>query len=493
MLLRTWRLQDMAGEAARRHGDRVAFTDGSHHLTFAELDRHSDRVAAGLAERGVRRGDVVALVLPTALVYPLAYLGAAKLGAVTLGINPRLAPPEQQHLLSLVEPRVILTAYDITRSDVAVRVDSDGLLSEVSVPDGKPPETEPLSPDDPVALVATSGTTGKPKAAVFAGRQLDAIRRIDVGDGWSAGGASLGGTSLAHLGFMTKLPGHLQKGSTSHLMRRWNPHDALAMIARHRLTTLSGVPTQISLMLADPSLPDTDLSSVRVVMIGGGPATPALVRAAREAFGAPVCSRYSCTEAGIGLGTHPDDPADDAETTVGRPQPGVELAVRDADGHDVPAGATGEVLLRSAAVTSGYWRNPEATAALFSADGFVRTGDHGWRDEHGRLHLVGRGVERYVRGGYNVFPVAVEAVLASAPGVRAIAVVPRADELWGEVGVAVVVPSDPDHPPTLSDISAHGAASLARHELPAELVLVAELPLTAGDKVDRRSLCSRFS
>ncbi|HVU73839.1 MAG TPA: class I adenylate-forming enzyme family protein [Mycobacteriales bacterium] len=485
-------LRDLAGEAARRHGDRIAYTAGDHHLTFAELDRISDEVAAGLAERGVQRGDVVVLVLPTALAYPLAYLGAAKVGAITLGINTRLARPEQQHLLDLVTPAVIITAYDGTPGDVCVRVDGLGVLDELRIAGGRPPAAEPLAPDDPIAFVATSGTTGKPKAAIFAGRQLDAIRHIDVGDTWSGGGATLSGTSLAHLGFMTKLPGHLQRGSTAHLLRRWTARDALAMTAEHRLTTLSGVPTQLSLMLADPTLPETDLSSVRLVMIGGGPATPALVRAARESFGAPVCSRYSCTEAGIGLGTHPDDPPEDAETTVGRPQPGVELAVRDADGHDVPDGETGEVLLRSAAVTSGYWRNPEATAALFSADGFVRTGDHGWRDGQGRLHLVGRGVERYVRGGYNVFPVAVESVLASAPGVRAIAVVPRADDVWGEVGVAFVVAADAGRPPTLDAICAHGAASLARHELPAELVLVGELPLTAGDKLDRRSLRARL-
>jgi acyl-CoA synthetase (AMP-forming)/AMP-acid ligase II len=143
-------------------------------------------------------------------------------------------------------------------------------------------------------------------------------------------------------------------------------------------------------------------------------------------------------------------------------------------------------------VTSGYWRDPAATAALFTEDGFVRTGDHGWRDDRGRLHLVGRGVERYVRGGYNVFPVAVESVLGSAPGVRAVAIVPRSDDVWGEVGVAFVVPADPLRPPTLDVLCAHGAASLARHELPAELVLVDELPLTAGDKLDRRSLRARL-
>jgi acyl-CoA synthetase (AMP-forming)/AMP-acid ligase II len=284
---------------------------------------------------------------------------------------------------------------------------------------------------------------------------------------------------------MTKFPGALQNGGTSYLMRRWRAADALALTAEHRLTTLSGVPTQIALMLADPAADELDLSSVRLVVIGGAPATPALVRAARERFGAVVTTRYSCTEAGIGCGTQPDDPPEDAEETVGRPQRGVELALRDGD-TDVGAGAVGEVLLRSAAVMAGYWRDEDGTRAAVTPDGFVRTGDLGFVDDQGRLRLVGRRKEMYVRGGYNVFPVEVEAVLAGAPGVRAVAVVSRPDDVMGEIGVAVVVAEGAQ--PELATLRAWAGERLAAYKLPEDVRYVDELPLTPGDKVDRAAL-----
>jgi acyl-CoA synthetase (AMP-forming)/AMP-acid ligase II len=463
-------LAGTAREAARRFGDRVAFVSGTRQMTYAELDTRSDEVAAGMAARGVRAGDVVALVLPTDLGYPVSYLAAAKLGAVTAGINTRLSEGERALLLSIVDPVVV--------------VDHEATLNELCVDGGVPPQLHEAA-DDPVAIVFTSGTTGTPKGAVFANRQIDAIRAIDHGDEWGRGGASLAGTSLAHLGFMTKFAGSLQAGGTSYLMSRWRPADALRMTAAHQLTSLTGVPTQLALMLADPLSRELDLSSVRVVVIGGAPATPALVREARERLNAAVTTRYSCTEAGIGCGTHPADEPEDAEETVGRPQRGVELAIREGD-REVAVGEVGEVLLRSAAVMTGYWRDPASTAAALTPDGFVRTGDVGFIDDRGRLRLVGRRKEMYVRGGYNVFPVEVEAVLSGAPGVRAIAVVPRTDEIMGEIGVACVVTDG--GAVTLESLREYGAQLLAAYKLPEAIRVMDELPLTAGDKLDRRAL-----
>jgi acyl-CoA synthetase (AMP-forming)/AMP-acid ligase II len=440
----------------------VAFVDGASGLTYADLDRRSDEIAAGLAAGGVRIGDVVALVLPTSLDYPLCYLAAAKIGAITAGINTRLSDAERRSLVDLVAPRLVIEATE--------------QVAELRRPRETVPELDE-DPEHPVAIVFTSGTTGTPRGAVFAGRQLAAIRAIDVGAEWGRGGATLAGTSLAHLGFMTKFPGSLQNGTTSYLMRRWRAEDALRLTAEHKLSVLSGVPTQIALMLAHPLCDELDLSSVQLVVIGGAPATPALVRAVRARLGVAVSTRYSCTEAGIGCGTHPTDPPEDAEETVGRPQPGVELAIRD-----------GEVLLRSAAVMSRYWNDPDATRTVFTDDGFVRTGDLGYVDAGGRLHLVGRRKEMYVRGGYNVFPVEVEAVLAGAPGVRAVAVVPRPDDVMGEVGVAVVVPDGAR--PDLAALRDYAGAHLAAYKLPEDIRYVDELPLTAGDKVDRKALAA---
>lgn len=481
-------------EAAATWGDRICLVGpNGWEVSYAALDRLSDSAAIGLAEAGVAEGDVVALVLPTVPEHVILYAAAAKLGAITAGINARLTPAERAAVLERLAPRLVVATEDLTEGVAGPMVTIDPAVVERDALIGlrRPGRPAPLDPDPdrPVAIVCTSGTTGIPKGALFCERQLEAICQIDTGGRWGGGGASLGATSLAHLGPTTKLPGNLRRGGVTHLVDRWRAGDALALTERLRLDTIAGIPTQIALMLRHPDVDRTDLSSVRAVIIGGGPATAALVREARARIGAPLATRYSCTEAGIGLGTSFTDPPEDAEVSVGRPQEGVELALIDPDSGDpVPHGEVGEVCLRSAAVMSGYWRDPEATAAAFTSDGFVRTGDLGHLDDQGRLRLVGRAREQYVRGGYNVYPMEVEAVLADHRGVADIAVVALPDEVMGEIGVAVVVPADPANPPSLEDLRRFGASRLAHHKLPERLRLVDELPRTPMEKLDRRAL-----
>ncbi len=206
--------------------------------------------------------------------YLAVYLGAARLGAVTAGINPRLTAAERAQLLTLIEPAVVV-------DDSTPRI-----ASFEDPPELAPP---PDDPDRPVAIVFTSGTTGLPRGAVFANRQLEAITAIDTGGRWDAGGAALAGNSFASLGPMTKLPGNLMRGGTTYLVDRWRAHEALEMTSRHHLTSVAGIPTQVALMLRDPDFGSFDLSSVRAIVMGGGPATPALVREARENASARCC------------------------------------------------------------------------------------------------------------------------------------------------------------------------------------------------------------
>lgn len=483
-------------EASERFGDATAYVaaDGWG-LSYRDLDRLSDEAAAGLAARGVGIGDVVSLVLPSIPEYVVAYIALAKLGAVTAGVNARLAPPERAAVLELAEPRMVLATRDLAPGDGAlevvevVRADHPGALLDGLRDAGASPPVPPEDPDRPVAIVFTSGTTGLPKGAVFAARQLEVITAIDTGNRWGGGGATFAGTSFAHLGPMTKLAGTLHRGGTTHLMARWRAPDALRLLAQHRMTSVGGIPTQVALMLQEPDFDSFDLSAVQTIVVGGGPATPALVREARTRFGAALAVRYSCTEAGIGVGTGFTDPDADAEVSVGRPLRGVELCLRSEDGGGpVGAGEVGEVCLRSGAVMSGYFHDDAATAAAFTADGFVRTGDLGWLDDAGRLRLVGRSKEMYVRGGYNVYPMEVESVLATHPAVADVAVAPRPDDVMGEIGVALVVVRGGRPAPTLDELRSFAADRLARHKLPEQLVVVDALPLTAMEKLDRRAL-----
>jgi acyl-CoA synthetase (AMP-forming)/AMP-acid ligase II len=475
-------------EAARRFGDRTAFvTPRGWSLSYADVDRISDEVAVGLAVRDVAAGDVVGLVLPPGPEYLLAYAAAAKLGAISAGVNDRLSARERDAILELAAPRVVVTAAEAPPADEATHV-----LREFRM-EGDAPRLLADDPDRPVAIIFTSGTTGLPKGALYCNRQLAFITQTDVGDTWDGGGRSLSGTSFAHLGFMTKLTGNLRRGGTTFIMERWHARPALELLAREHMTTVAGVPTQFALMLRDPQFDDFDLSSVQYIVAGGGPITPGLAEEARRRFGARLSTRYSCTEAGIGLGTAFDDPDEDAIVSVGRPHASVELSLRDGEGGPVSGDGIGEVCLRSPAVMSGYWRDTEQTRAAFTSDGFVRTGDLGWIDDRGRLRLVGRSKEMYVRGGYNVYPVEIESVLSTHPEVAAVAVVPRPDDVMGEVGVAAVVPRDPARPPALADLRSFAAPHVAAYKLPDALELLDALPLTVGDKVDRRALVDQIA
>ncbi len=495
-------LAETAVEAAQRFGAAPAFvTDEGLTLSYEQFDTLADEAAVGLAEAGVGEGDVVGLILPSAPEHFVAYVAAAKLGAVTAAVNPKLVQAERAAVLRAANPAVVVTTEALAPPDrtgvsngstptvlIEPAVRAEAVLEGLRRPGARP---APLAADGdrPIAIVFTSGTTGLPKGAVFCGRQIAFITRCDVGDTWGGGGHSMAGSALAHLGPTTKLAGNLQRGGTQHLSQKpWRAADALRMVAELKIAALGGVPTQIALMLRDPAFETTDLSSVRAVVMGGGPATPALVREARARIGAPLAVRYSCTEAGIGCGTAFGDADEDAEVSVGRPQPGVRLSILDEGGGPVGPGAIGEVCLGSPAVMEGYWRNSGANAEVFTEDGSVRTGDLGWVDERGRLRLAGRSRERYVRGGYNVYPMEVEGVLADHPAVAAVAVVSRHDPVMGEVGVAVVVPQPDGATPELAQLRDFAGERLARYKLPEDMVVLSALPLTAGEKVDRRAL-----
>ncbi len=516
-------LPGIVHRAARRFGDAPAIVaPQGWSVSYHDLETTSGEVAAGLAERGVGPGDLVALVLPSCPEYVLAYLGAARLGAVTTGVNPRFTAHEKCEVLAVARPQLVVTTDDLARelaeelgeTPVAtVRLSADGreLASSLRAPAEPPPAPQP-DPERLVAVVFTSGTTGTPRGAMFGERELDAIGRIDL-PGWdepdpdlasapsrSIGAASgqaradqgspmLVATQLAHVGFMTKLPWYLRAGCQMHLLERWRPSDVLRVVSEQKMTSVGGVAPQLALLLAEPDFDSYDLSNVQTIVMGGALSPPALVREARSRFGAKYSIRYSSTESGgVGTATAFDADDDEALHTVGRPRRGVEVDVRP-PGRDtiLPAGEVGEICLRSPAMMRGYWRDPQATASALRG-GWLRTGDLGWIDGSGLLHLAGRAREMFVRGGYNVFPLEVEAVLASHREVKAVAVVPRTDAVMGEVGVAVVVPRRPGWPPDLVELRRFAGQKLAKYKLPEAMVVLDELPLTSMQKVDRKAL-----
>jgi acyl-CoA synthetase (AMP-forming)/AMP-acid ligase II len=302
----------------------------------------------------------------------------------------------------------------------------------------------------------------------------------------------LAATQFAHVGFTTKLPWYLRLGTTTHILERWRAADVLECIVEHRIPTLGGVAPQMALLLRE-DLESYDLSCVQTIVMGGAASPPAMVREAMERFGAKYSIRYSSTESG-GCGTGTDSDADEEEAlfTVGRPRGGIEVGICDDETGPLPDGEVGEVWLRSPTTMSGYWRDDEATEHTLVRD-WLRTGDLGFIDERGCLRLAGRQKEMFIRGGYNVYPAEVEAVLADHPAIADVAVVPRPDAVMGEIGVAVIVPTDPSTPPSLDELRAFLEPKLARYKLPEAMRCVDGIPLTPMQKVDRRGLAAEES
>ena len=509
-------LGDLLRTAARDRPEAEAFRYRGERLTYRDWDTLADETAAALAARGIGRGDVVALLLPSTPFYLVGYLAAARLGAITTGINVRYRRTEIGHILGRSGAALVLAVERWHDADFRAAVEGlrSGLpeLREVvwlpaarlvastagAVADlggSGPAPAAAVAPDDPVAIVFTSGTTGVPKGACFTHRNLLAVAEIEARrypPGAPPAAKHLAaGLSFAHVGTMARIAIGLSHRAATLIHDAFDPAAVLETIERERLEHLGGIPTQVVMLLDHPDRARRDLSSLKSVLLGGAPSSPELVRRVRDTLGVEVSVRYSSTEVAIATASLADDPPEWLATTVGRPTPGVELRIVDERNAPVPAGTPGEVVVRSPAAMVRYWRDPEATAATIDAEGWVHTGDVGFLDDAGYLHLRGRQSEMFIRGGFNVYPAEIEDLLARHPKIARAAVVGVPHEVFGEVGWAFVVPRDPSDPPALAELRAFVGAELASFKRPDGLTVLAELPLTPMFKVDKRALRER--
>jgi acyl-CoA synthetase (AMP-forming)/AMP-acid ligase II len=507
-------LSELLQTAAQHAPDAEAFRYRGERLTYRDWDALAGRLAAALAARGVRRGEVVALLLPSTPLYHVAYLAAARLGAVTTGINVRYRRTEIGHILRRSGAAALL-AVDVwhdadfravvepMRAELPelrevvwvsagnLRAGTTGVVEAIAAGTAAPPAAA-VAPEDAGAIVFTSGTTGVPKGAWYTHGNVMAVAEIDsrryAGQAPPLQKHLAAGISFAHVGAMARIAlqiGHL--GSTI-IHDAFDPAVVLEVIERERLEHLGGFPTQIVMLLDHPDRSRRDLSSLKSVLVGGAPSSPELLRRIQQTLKVTVSVRYSSTEVGIATASLPDDPPEVLATTVGKPTPGVELRVVDAANQPLAADVVGEVVVRSPATMRGYWRDPEATAKTIDAQGWVHTGDMGYLDAAGYLHLRGRQSEMFIRGGYNVYPAEIEDRLAKHPQVARAAVLGVPDPVFGEIGWAFVVPRDSSAPPVLAELRAFVGAELASFKRPDGLTIVPDLPLTPMFKVDKRAL-----
>jgi acyl-CoA synthetase (AMP-forming)/AMP-acid ligase II len=465
---------ELLRRVAADHPDRAAFVEVDRRLTFSEWDRAADGVAAMFAARGVRPGDVVALLVPSSIEYAVCYQAAMRLRAITTGINTRLGPPEIASILDRTQPCVVVRDSDLAEVRAAY-------TNEVSL------DLPPAEPADRVAIVWTSGTTGMPKGAVFDHRNLRAVA-VGAGAMGAPFDVRLAPLPFAHVAFMSRPWEEIENVITTVITPTpWTAADALALMARERVTVGQGVPTQWRLVLDRPEFADADLASLRIAGTGAATVPPELIREMEQRLGCPVVIGYTSTEAAITTGTVPGDSPEVISQTVGRARVNVELEVVDDGGKMLPVGEVGRVRCRSDAVMRGYWQDRARTAEVLGAEGWLTTGDLGFLDERGYLTLVGRRSEMYIRGGYNVYPAEVERVLSEHPGIAQVAVLGLPDPVLGEIGYAFVVAARGESP-ELGELRTFCKSVLADYKAPDRLVVVDALPLTSVGKVDKRSL-----
>jgi len=443
---------------------------GDEPLTFAQIDHEADALAAAWAGLGFEAGDRVALLLPPCPEFVVSLFAAAKVGAVVVPLNPRLAIPELQYMLRHSEavcavtveqdrdidflqlfeelmPQLPELQYLVTVGDEDLWYDDrifqfEDLLSSGQGRDFAIPEMDPTAM---FALMYTSGTSGKPKGVELSHENLlSAAAATAAVIGLEPSDRIVGISALFHVyGLASGLLGSLLAGATLVLQDDESAGSTLDAVERHQATVHFGIPTLFVSELALLERRARELKSLRLAVVAGAPVSDELVTRMSEHLGVTVVTGYSLTEtASTVSASSPSDSAEKRRFTVGRPIAGTEVRIVDTDGseRELPVESVGEIRVRGPGVMLGYYRQPRQTADAFDAHGYFRTGDLGLVDEEGYLHLVGRTKDVIIRSGFNVYPREVEARIEAHPAVHEVAAVGIPDELLGEVICACVVP-----------------------------------------------------
>lgn len=485
---------------ARFGGDRLALLSDAGDRTWGELERGAGEVAAGLRAIGVRHGDRVAGLMRNAPEHFEVVLACARIGAIFVPLNPMLTGPELRGLAEdagltavvtdptfapVLEPLVELVGSD--RTFFIGDAHEMGRRFADLRQHGYLVDDEGVSPDDPLMICYTSGTTGKAKGAVLTHANMEGVAAGAMAvDALTRHDRAIVTVPLAFTGAGVSfaIP-FLRCGGSILIRHEFDPERVLDDIEHNGVTFIGVVPLILERMAAAPGFAKRDLSGLRVAKSGGAVVPEHLIRLYIER-GVDLVNAYGLTE---GTGLNLELPAHEALNrlgSVGIPLLGQKARVVAPDGTDCPPGVPGELLLAGSCVLKEYWRDPEATAAAIK-NGWLYTGDVAMVDEDGYFRIVDRAKDMIISGGINVYPAEVEAVLSKHPAVVEIAVVGVPDPEWGETPVACVVTTDPAL--DLDALNAYAADSLAAFKRPRRLVVRDEpLPRGMSGKILKREL-----
>jgi len=509
-------LGKILSDTAARFPDRIGLTQGDRHLSWRDIDQRVDSVAARLRALGIRKGDAILVHSRNSIMMFESLWIAFKLGAIWVPTNFRLTPNEVSYLASSSDARVMF--YDVgfeahvdaakaAAKDLGVviareapRADETAYADLVGDRSAAPFPIADVGYDDPLWYFYTSGTTGRPKAAVLTHGQMAFVvtnHLADLVPGTTEDDASLVVAPLSH-GAGIHMLTQVARGARNVLLasETFDCEEAWHAIAEYRVSNLFTVPTILNLLVSHEAEARFDHSSLRHVIYAGAPMYREDQRRALAKLGPVIVQYYGLGEVTgciTVLPTHmhsiEDDPGVPNES-CGYARSGMDIGVFADDGERVPAGATGEICVRGPGVFAGYLNDPEANERAFRG-GWFHTGDLGHLDERGFVYITGRASDMYISGGSNVYPREIEELLLTHPAVAEAAVVGMPDSKWGESGVAVIV-LRPDAQCDAETLYAHLEGALARYKRPSRILFWSELPKSAYGKVPKRMIRDRL-
>ena len=489
-------LAEWSEQQAKLRPNDVAIQFQNRTLTYGELDARANSVAQGLIAAGCKPGARVAIVSRNSDTFMEIAIGAMKARAVLLAVNWRLAPPEIRYILEHGEAELVFSEEEFAnavkaasaRAPIAIGPQYEGWR------DANPavPPHLAYEPDDVVVQMYTSGTTGLPKGVQLTNRNYCAYIEMFEKLPWQQNAPDdvmFAPAPFFHVNGINAALRSLHVGSRLITIDQFRPAEVMEMFAREKVTRATLAPAMLQMCLEVPGIDKLDFSSIRLITYGGSPIAERVLTEAGKVFGCAFAQGYGMTEATSAvtmLAPDDHDPARDKLKSCGRPLPGAEVRVVDANGNPCPPRTIGEVVVRGPMVTKGYWHDEKATAGAI-ADGWLHTGDAAYFDEEGYLYIHDRVKEMIVSGGENIYPAEVENALFHHPDVADVAVIGVPHEKWGEAVKAIVV-AKPGRAVSERILIDHARSRIAGFKVPKSVDFVVAIPRNAAGKILRREL-----
>ncbi|MGB8794797.1 MAG: AMP-binding protein [Mycobacterium sp.] len=515
---------DLLVRRVQANPDKVFATDGIRSLTFRELFDAGQRLAVGLHRQGLRRGDTAAVQLPNWVEFLQVLTALSRLGIIMVPIMPIYRRDDVSYVLSNAGVRAVFTPSNFGKfgyldmyldlrqehpelSIVVARPDSTAenvadteagvltlneLEADTDVDSAQQELDAPPSADDPFVIVYTSGTTSRPKGCVHTFNTYCAGSRALVAPfGYTESDVQFGPSPIAHTtGLVTSVLTPMLTGASTHLMDKWNPTRGIDEIQRFGCTAAVTAPTFLQTLLSEYDPERHDLSTLRLWTCAGAPIPAAVVKQASAALpNVKVLSLYGRSENLVTTTCSVTDETSRALTSDGCAVPGSEVNVVDDNGNEVPRGTEGDIAYRGPAHMIEYLANPEETAALFTKDGFSKSGDLGKMTDDGYVRVTGRTKDIVIRGGMNISVREIEEHLAHHPALQAYSVVGMPDERLGEKVCCYLVSKPGHQPPTVEELREYLLAEgMPIQKTPERVVAVDSLPMTATGKIVKHEL-----